>query len=140
MATIRKELQLNAGVDAVWSAVRDFQAVHTRLVPGFVRAVQPEAGARVVTFANGNVARELLVTCDDEARRLVYAAVSPRVQHHNASVSVVAEAGGGCRLVWITDVLPDGLSGYIAEQMGQAGEVMKRTLEGSVGSGTGQGA
>jgi hypothetical protein len=32
--------------------------------------------ARIVTFANGTVARELLVDCDDARRRLVYAVIS----------------------------------------------------------------
>jgi hypothetical protein len=31
-------------------------------------------------FANGTMARELLVDCDDERRRLVYAVVSERVK------------------------------------------------------------
>jgi hypothetical protein len=32
-----------------------------------------EEGARIVTFANGFVARELIVDIDDENRRLAYA-------------------------------------------------------------------
>ena len=34
-----------------------------------------EGVARIVTFANGTVARELRVDCDDARRRLVYAVV-----------------------------------------------------------------
>ena len=65
--------------DDVWDAVRDFGAVHTRLVPGFVLDARLEGDARIVTFANGTVARELLVDCDEARRRLVYAVVSERV-------------------------------------------------------------
>src|SRR5262245_44505988 len=104
MATIQKEIVTQAAPEAVWDAVKDFQAVHRRLVPGFVRDVQPEPGARVVTFANGTVARELLVACDDAARRLVYSARSERLTHHNAAVAVLPEPGGRTRLVWTTDV------------------------------------
>ena len=42
-------------------AVRDIGALHTRLVPGFVTDVKLEPGARVVTFGNGTVAREVIV-------------------------------------------------------------------------------
>jgi hypothetical protein len=36
MATIRKEFSLNVGAKRAWNALRDFGAVHERLVPGFV--------------------------------------------------------------------------------------------------------
>ena len=45
--------------------MRDFGALHTRLVPGFVTDTKLDGDARIVTFANGTVARELLVDCDD---------------------------------------------------------------------------
>jgi hypothetical protein len=69
MATIRSELQTRAAASDVWSAIRDIGALHTRLVPGFVTDTKLEPGARVVTFANGMVVREPIVTLDDEARR-----------------------------------------------------------------------
>ena len=47
--------------------------------------------ARIVTFANGTVARELLVDCDHARRRLVYAVVSERIKQHSAAVQVVAD-------------------------------------------------
>ena len=53
--------------------MRDFGALHTRLVPGFVIDTQLDGDARIVTFANGTVAREQLVDCDEARRRLVYA-------------------------------------------------------------------
>ena len=77
--------------DDVWAAVRDFGAVHRRLAPGFVLDARLDGDARIVTFANGTVARELLVDCDDTRRRLVYAMVSERVKHYNASVQVFAD-------------------------------------------------
>lgn len=74
MATLHREISLEAPADRVWSAVRDFGQVHMRVAPGFLTACQidPEskAGDRIVTFFNGIVARERLVTLDDEARRL----------------------------------------------------------------------
>ena len=70
MASIRKEILIKARSEDVWEAIRDFGALHQRLVPGFVTDCRVEGEARIVTFANGMVARELLVDLDDQARRL----------------------------------------------------------------------
>jgi len=88
-----------------------------------------EGGARVVTFANGLVVRELIVTLDDGARRLAYAAVGGRSTHHNASFQVFAEGAERTRLVWIADLLPDEVAGPVGEMMEAGSRVMKRTLE-----------
>ena len=129
MATIRKEILVDAGAGAVWDAVRDIGAVHERLVPGFVVQTRMEPGARVVTFGNGTVARELIVDIDDQARRLVWAAVGGLLTHHNASLQVFGEGDGRSRLVWIADLLPDEMAGRIAAMIEQGAGVMKRTLE-----------
>ena len=71
MASIHKEMVLAASADAVWDAVRDFGAVHTRLAPGFVTDAKMDDDARIVTFASGVTAREVLVDCDDARRRRV---------------------------------------------------------------------
>ena len=65
MASIHKEILIDASPDHVWDALRDFGALHTRLVPGFVTDTKLDGDARIVTFANGTVAREILVDCDD---------------------------------------------------------------------------
>jgi carbon monoxide dehydrogenase subunit G len=129
MATIRKEILVDARPDAVWDALRDVGALHERVVPGFVVDTQLEDGARVVTFGNGMVARELIVDVDDEARRVVWAVVGGRFIHHNASVQVFDDGHGGSRLVWIADLLPDALAGDIRAMIDEAARVMKPTLE-----------
>ena len=129
MASIRKEMVIEARPEDVWAAVRDVGAVHKRLAPGFVVDTRLEDGARVVTFANGLVARELIVAIDDEARRLVWAVVGGRLTHHNASLQVFADGAAGCRVVWIADLLPDELAGQIRAMIGQGMRVMKQTLE-----------
>ena len=129
MASIHKEISLAARPEDVWDAVADFGAVHTRLVPGFVRDAQLDGDARIVTFGNGTVARELLVDCDPARRRLVYAVLSERVRQHSASVQVFADGETGCRLVWIVDVLPHEIAPYMDAQMDEAALAMKRALE-----------
>jgi hypothetical protein len=88
-----------------------------------------DGDARVVTFANGMVLRELIVDIDDRARRFSYAAVGGRLSHHNASFQVIPEGKTGCLLVWITDLLPNEFTGLINEMQDQGVKAMKRTLE-----------
>jgi hypothetical protein len=128
MASIRREIPLPASPEAVWDVVRDVGAVHTRFAPGFVVATAMEPGARVVTFANGLVARELIVDVDDAARRLAYSVRSERLEHHNASFQVIAEAGGS-RLVWIADVLPQAAAANLAAMMDEGLRVAGAALD-----------
>ena len=130
MASIRKEILIEARPEAVWDAVRDVGAVHERLAPGFVVDTRLEDGARIVTFASGLVARELIVDVDDAARKLVWAVVgSPRLTHHNASMQVFADGERRSRVVWIADVLPNEIAGYIAGLNEEGLGTMKKTLE-----------
>ena len=117
MASIYKDISLDARPDDVWAAVRDYGAVHQRVAPGFVTNCKLDGDSRIVTFANGNVAQELLVTMDDARKRLVYAVVSQRVKQHSASIQIFADGDNRSRVVWIADVLPDEIASYIDGQM-----------------------
>jgi carbon monoxide dehydrogenase subunit G len=128
MASIHKDIIIDATPADVWDAVRDFGAVHQRLVPGFVLDSRLDGDARIVTFANGMVARELLVDCDETRRRLVYAVVNERVKQHSASVQVTPEAAERSRLTWIVDVLPHEIVPYMNAQMDQAALAMQKKL------------
>ena len=128
MASIHKDIPIDAHPDDVWAAVRDFGAVHRRLAPGFVLDAQLDGDARIVTFANGTIARELLVDCDEARRRLVYAVVSERVKQHSASVQIISDGDTRTRLIWIVDVLPNEIVPYIDAQMDQAALAMQRAL------------
>ena len=131
MATIRKEIPINAPAEKVWDVVRDTGAIHTRFAPGFVVDTRLEEGgaARIVTFANGLLARELIVTLDNDARRLAYTVVGGRASHHNASFQVFPRPEGGACLVWITDVLPDTVAAAFAGMIDGGAVVIKRTLD-----------
>jgi uncharacterized protein YndB with AHSA1/START domain len=128
MASIHKEIIIDAHPDDVWDALRDFGAVHTRLAPGFVLDTRLDGDARIVTFANGSVARETLVDCDETRRRLVYAIASERLKQHSASAQVFAESDGRTRFVWITDVLPNEIAPYIDAQMDQGAAAIQKAL------------
>lgn len=128
MATLRKELRIGTAPGRVWDAVRDVGALHTRLVPGFVLDTRMEGDIRVVTFANGQVVREPVVTVDDETRRLVWSAAGGRTTHYNAAIEVTGD-GAGTRLVWTIDLLPNEMAGPVGAMQDQAIAAMKPALE-----------
>jgi len=131
MASIYKQIRSAVGGEQVWERLRDFYALNERLVPGFVIRCQVEPGVRSITFENGLTVREALVSIDDERRRLSYTVVGGKAVHHHASAQVFLESDGGCRLVWITDVLPDELAVGIEKMMDRGCSVMKATLDAS---------
>jgi hypothetical protein len=128
MASIRKETIVDASADQAWDAIRDVGEVHRRVVAGFVRDCRMDGDARVVSFANGLVARELIVDVDDAARRLVWSARSERLQHHNASLQVFEDLPGRCRVVWIADLLPHAAAAAVGAMMEEGVAAMRKTL------------
>lgn len=129
MASIHKDIPIDASPADVWDAVRDFGALHTRLVPGFVTDTRLDGDTRIVTFASGNVAREILVDCDDARRRLVYAiAANERVKHYSASVQVLADGAARSRMIWIVDVLPNEIAPFVSAQMDQGALAVQNKL------------
>jgi hypothetical protein len=114
-------------------AVRDVGAIHRRLVPGFVVDCRLEGDSRIITFANGMVVREVIVSVDDGACRHAWSARSQPFTHHNASIQVFIEGAAKCRVVWIADLLPNEVSDTVEKMMSQGLGVMKRTLEGCPG-------
>jgi carbon monoxide dehydrogenase subunit G len=130
MATIHKEITVKATVGQAWDVMRDIGALHTRLVPGFVIDTKLEPDARVVTFANGRVVRERIVTIDDDARRLVWTATGDRLEHHNASAQILGDPNGHTRIIWIADLLPDSVAGVIDQMMEHGMTAMQAALDG----------
>ena len=129
MASIRKEIMIDARAGDVWDAIRDVGAIHRRLAPGFVVDTKLDGDARIVTFGNGLVARELIVDVGEDQRRLAWSVVGGRLTHHNASLQVFAEGEDRSRVVWIADLLPHGLGPTVAGMIEQGMGTMKQTLE-----------
>lgn len=127
MATIRKEFRIDAAPNQVWDAMRDVGALHTRLVPGFVTDCKLDGDARIVTFGNGVVAREVIVDVDDGARRIAWSATGKRLSHHNASSQVFAD-GSGTKVIWIADLLPNEMKGPISAMIDAGAAAMQKAL------------
>ena len=129
MASIHKEIRLAARAEDVWDAVRDVGNIHKRVCPGFLTDCRMDGpDARIVTFGNGMVVKELIIDVDDKAWRVAWSAVGGRTTHYNASMQIYAE-GEGCRAVWIADLLPNELAGAIAGMIDQGLAAMKKNLE-----------
>lgn len=130
MASIRKEIRIDASPDRVWDALRDVGALHTRLVPGFVTDTRMEgASTRVVTFHTGMVAREEIVSVDPAQRRVAWAVVDGPFRHFSGAARVTPDPKGGSRFIWTADLLPDELADQVEQLMTSGIAVVKSTLE-----------
>lgn len=127
MATLRREIPIANAAGSVWQNLRDFSAVHTRVAPGFLTDLKMDRGDRILTFFNGMVARERLVTLDDESHRLVYSVVEGRASHYNAAVEVFPD-GDSSRVVWTIDLLPSELAPAVGAMMDEAAKAMRTAL------------
>ena len=128
MASITKEILIDAPPEEVWDALRDWGAVHERLVPGFVTDARLDGEDRIVTFFSGLTVRELLVDLDDESRRLVWSVREGPYTHHDGAAQVFNE-GGGTRFVWTADLLPSELAEKTAASMEHGLGIIKTTME-----------
>jgi carbon monoxide dehydrogenase subunit G len=128
MASLYKEIRIAAPAAAIWDAVRDIGALHTRLVPGFVLDTQLEPGARLVTFANGTQLREPIITLDEARQRLVWSAQGGTLSHYNAALQVIAD-GDASRVLWTSDFLPDAAAPVLSGMQDEGLAAMKRAFE-----------
>ncbi|MEU1850953.1 SRPBCC family protein [Streptomyces sp. NPDC019990] len=131
MASIMMETVIEADAAEVWSVIGDFEQGPPRIAPGFVIGTELVADdVRTVTFANGDVVDELLVSLDHEAQRIVWAVTggTVRPRHDNASFQVVPKGERRSRLVWIRDVLPDELAPAMAANMADGLAVIREAL------------
>jgi carbon monoxide dehydrogenase subunit G len=129
MAAVHREIVIDAPAARVWAALQDVGALHTRLVPGFVTDCTLEGESRLVTFANGMQAKELIVDVDEQRMRVSWSAVGGRLTHHNASAQVSPVGEKSCKVLWVADLLPHALAPAIAAMIEQGLAAMKRAQE-----------
>jgi hypothetical protein len=130
MATIHREVHIQASPEKVWSALRDVGALHIRLCPGFVIDTKLEGNVRDVTFGNGRTARELIVSVDEDRRRVAWAIVgSESLLHYNGAAQVIPLPEGGCRFTWTSDLLPNEAAPTVQAMIEAGIATIKRTQE-----------
>ena len=91
MASIHKELVVDATPEQVWDVLADFGAVHQRLAPGFVTDTRLDADTRTVTFADGTTVAERLIDLDQDSRRVAYSVIGGHL--HPASRDRLSSIG-----------------------------------------------
>ncbi|WP_157762132.1 SRPBCC family protein [Nocardia yamanashiensis] len=132
IATVTAETTIAATPAQVWDALRDTANVHTRLLPGYVLDTRIDGDTRYLTMPTGNIIRELIITVDDETRRLAYSAIEGfqlPLTHHHASFQVLDTPTGQARLLWITDVLPHPAATEARLRIDRGLQVMRETIE-----------
>lgn len=131
MASVQKSVTIACDAVQAWDAVSDVGKIHTRLAPTIVADTRLKSGGevRVVTFANGIVLKEQIISNSAELKRLVWSAESEHWHHHNASLQVHSSGPGECTATWTADVLPHA-AGAMMEQFLEMGlSAMKAHLE-----------
>lgn len=130
MASVHIEFEIGADTEQVWRVIGDWVDGPVLMARGHVESSQAVGQDRVVTFADGFVARERLITRDDEARRIVYSLIGDTAppEHDNAVMQIVPGGVGRCRFIWSRDVLPDAAAQPLREAMQQAVPIITRTL------------
>jgi hypothetical protein len=130
VASIYREFTVEADPNIVWSAIRDVGAVHQRLAKGFIVDTHIEDDIRTVSFRNGVIAKERILSIDSQNRRMAYTVLSDKLKHHSAAFQVFAETNRQTRIVWTADILPNEMENYLSEMTDLAIKAMKGTLEG----------
>lgn len=131
MAYISEEIVIESSADDVWEVIGDFAKGPSRMAPGLVVDTTAEGDERTVTFADGTVVTEKLISLDHDVRRIAYSVVSGTVapEHDNAAMQIVAEGERRCRMVWTRDVLPAELAVPMGRVMVHCLTVVKKTLD-----------
>ncbi|WP_296650071.1 SRPBCC family protein [Paraburkholderia sp.] len=106
MTSLFRELELETDAAHAWRALRDpGNAAHA--FAGVLTNCTFDGDTRTVTFANGAVIQERIVTIDETRMRIAYAVLSDQFEHHHASMQIVPDGPGHCRFLWQSDFLPE---------------------------------
>lgn len=128
MATIHREFEISATPDKAWAALRDVGRINEFIT--FLGEVTVEGDRRTCALGDQGKLDELILSVDDERRRLAYAILeSPfNFEYHSASMQIAANGGSGSRFIWTTDVKPDDVVPALSEAIDRAVESLKTTL------------
>jgi hypothetical protein len=132
MSTIWWEESISAPADQAWAALRRIEKTHELFAPVLVESVV-KGDIRTVTFANGLIISERIVTIDELRRRLAYTVLGEMFEHHLASMQILPVDDANCRFVWISDFLPDERAEVVRPLVEQGAEAFARNLHGQIG-------
>jgi hypothetical protein len=129
MASIRKEIVVDVGVEPAWAALRRVNAPHTLFAP-VLSGAEMQGDVRTVHFADGMVVRERILDVDESHRRVAYAVVDPQgMSYHHASMQLDIAGPGRCVFIWITDFLPAEAAVALQPLIERGAAALKQNLE-----------
>lgn len=107
MASMYREFEVDAPVEKVWAAIADVGSPNKLIT--FLGEVTLEGDRRTCELGDMGKLEELIVTVDEEHRRVVYSIrESPyNMIHHSASMQALPNGNGGSKFVWVIDLYPD---------------------------------
>lgn len=136
MATVRREVRIDAPPDAAWRLVTDPAAI-ARWFPGVVDVALGEDAdgpVRTVEFATGLRAVERIVTNDPTLRRFQYRIVGMGFRSHLGTVDVIDLGDDTSLVVHGTDASPDVMALIIGGAAGAGLETLRTIAEATVRS------
>ena len=99
---VDESVSVPAPPDVVWRTVGNMSDLG-RWIPG-IAGVALHGDVRRITFTDGTIHEERILSCSDETRTCTYAYVSGPLplERHEARLAVTAD-GGGSRVRWTAD-------------------------------------
>jgi hypothetical protein len=134
MATIWWEEPLAVSAGRAWAALRRVDMAHKLFSPVLIEGTM-DGDIRTVTFANGLVVRERVITVDEKRRRIAYSVLGDRFEHHSASMEIVPVGPANCRFVWVSDFLPDERAEMVRPLVEQGAIALAKNIESGEASG-----
>ena len=127
LGSLRNEVRIRAGADAVWARVNDAGRLH-EWFPGMT-ACTLDGNIRVVSLASGVVFPEEILVRDPVARRFQYRITAPVFRHHRGTIVVTDFGDGTCGVSYATEADPRTMALAIAAGTRRALAELKRQME-----------
>jgi hypothetical protein len=128
VASITKQVELNAPADVAWALLREVGEAD-KAFAGVLTACRLDGDERTVLFANGMEVKERIINLDDAKRRVAYSVIGGRFSHHHASMQIETAGEGASRFVWVSDFLPDEAAPMVSGLVDQGAAALKSSVE-----------
>jgi hypothetical protein len=128
MASIRREIVVEVGIEEVWASLRRVGDARAQFAPVLTDS-RLDGDIRSVRFADGMEARERILDVDETHRRVAYAVIDSPLAYHHASMQLETAGPGRCLFVWVTDFLPAESAEMLTPLIEQGTAAFKRNVE-----------
>jgi hypothetical protein len=130
MTSIIREFAIGADPEKAWAALSNVGAVNELIT--FLGPVTLDGDVRKVDMGEYGVIEELIVSVDDDLRRVAYSVQkSPwDLAHHHSTMQILPPGDGadGAVMSWVVDLLPESAADEFASGLDGAVEAIKQSL------------